>query len=267
MKRASVFAFLPQLRHDWGPRSPWGRYMAMRREFDAIIDSLIVKHKNDPNLDQRDDVLSLLQQATYEDGTPMSNSEICDELFTLLAAGHETTATSLAWTVERLRRHPVVLSRLVDEVDADGSDLLQATINEVQRNRPVIDACARQVIAPSINLGQWVIPSGYMIRVDIPLTHHNEAVFPDAQRFDPDRFLNSKPDMYSWIPFGGGTRRCIGAAFANMEMTGVVRTMLREVRLVPTDAPSERTRNRGVAYAPHRGGRAVIHRRVRNVSP
>jgi cytochrome P450 len=266
MKRASVLALLPQLRHDWGPRSPWGRYMAMRREFDCIIDSLIDKDKNDPNLDQRGDVLSLLLQSTYEDGTPMTNSDMADELFTLLAAGHETTATSLAWTVERLRRHPDVLSRLADEIDADGSDLLQATINEVQRNRPVIDACARQVAASAVNLGPWVIPEGYMVRVDIPLTHQNESVYSNPSRFDPDRFLGSNPDMYQWIPFGGGTRRCIGAAFANMEMSGVVRTMLREVRLATTDAPGERMRNRGVAYAPHRGGRAVIHRRARKAS-
>jgi cytochrome P450 family 138 len=265
MKRASVFAFLPQLRHDWGPRSPWGRYIAIRREFDAIIDGLIAKDQNDPNLDQRDDVLSLLLQSRYEDGAAMTNSEIADELFTLLAAGHETTATSLAWTIERLRRHPDVLARLVEEVDAGGSDLLQATFNEIQRNRPVIDACARQVIAPSIKLGQWVIPRGHMIRVDIPLTHRNEAVYPDPERFDPDRFLRSSPDMYSWIPFGGGMRRCPGAAFANMEMNGVIRTLLREVRLEPTAESGERIRNRGVAYAPHRGGRAVVHRRLRTM--
>jgi cytochrome P450 len=266
MKRAAIFAILPGLRHDWGPRSPWGRYLEMRHQFDAIIDSLIARKKSDPNLQERDDVLSLLLQSTYEDGTAMSNGEISDELFTLLAAGHETTATALAWTVERLRRHPDVLSRLVDELDAGGSDLLQATINEVLRNRPVIDGVARQVIDESVSIGPWVIPQGDIIRVDIPLTHMNESVYSEPERFNPDRFVGSNPDLYAWVPYGGGTRRCIGAAFANMEMNGVLRAMLREVRLVPTDAPGERLRNAGVTFAPHRGARAVVHRRAGSAS-
>jgi cytochrome P450 family 138 len=265
MKRASLLALLPQLRHDLGSRSPWGRYMAMRREFDAIISSLIDKAGDDPNLDQRGDVLAVMMQATYEDGTPMSRSDIGDELFTLLAAGHETTATSLAWAVERLRRHPDVLARLVDEVDAGGSDLLQATINEVQRNRPVIDGVSRQVIGSTVPLGPWVIPRGHLIRFDISLIHQNESIYPDAGRFNPDRFLDSSPDTYAWVPFGGGMRRCLGYGFANMEMNVVLRTMLREVRLVPTDAPGERLRNRGVTFAPRGGGRVIIHRRAGSV--
>jgi cytochrome P450 len=155
-----------------------------------------------------------------------------------------------------------VLSRLVDEVYSGGSDLLQATINEVQRNRPVIDGAARQVIAPEMPLGQWVIPYGYTVQVDIPLTHQN--AYPDPDRFDPDRFLTESPDLYSWVPFGGGTRRCLGAAFANMEMNVVLRTLLREFRLVPTHAREERLHSRGVAFAPRRGGRAVVYRRIQS---
>jgi len=153
-----------------------------------------------------------------------------------------------------------VLSRLVDEVDAGGSDLLQATIHEVQRNRPVIDGAARQVIAPTMPLGPWVIPHGYTVQVDIPLTHQN--AYPDPDRFDPDRFVDAAPDMYSWVPFGGGTRRCLGAAFANMEMNVVLRTLLREFRFVPTAARPERMHSRGVAFAPKDGGRAVVYRRI-----
>ena len=221
---------------------------------------MIDRVEADPNLEERDDVLSLMLQSRYEDGTAMSRSDLADELFTLLAAGHETTATQLAWAVERLRRHPGVLSRLVDEVDAGGSDLLQATINEVQRNRPVIDGAARQVIAPTMPLGQWVIPHGYTVQVDIPLTHQN--AYPDPDRFDPDRFMESSPDLYSWVPFGGGTRRCLGAAFANMEMNVVLRTILREFLLVPTNSREERLHSRGVAFAPSGGGRAVVYRRI-----
>ena len=187
----SQLVFLPWLHRDLGRWSPWGRFLGLRRQFDEIVGSLIDRVAADPNLEQRDDVLSLMLQSRYEDGTAMSRSDLADELFTLLAAGHETTATQLAWAVERLRRHPGVLSRLVDEVDAGGSDLLQATINEVQRNRPVIDGAARQVIAPTMPLGQWVIPHGYTVQVDIPLTH--QYAYPDPDRFDPDRFLDSRP--------------------------------------------------------------------------
>jgi cytochrome P450 len=258
----SQLVFLPWLHRDMGRWSPWGRFLSLRREFDEIVGSLIDRVAADPNLGQRDDVLSLMLESRYEDGTAMSRSDVADELFTLLAAGHETTATQLAWAVERLRRHPGVLSRLVDEVDSGGSDLLQATINEVQRNRPVIDGAARQVIAPTMPLGQWVIPHGYTVQVDIPLTHQN--AYPDPDRFDPDRFLSEGPDLYSWVPFGGGTRRCLGAAFANMEMNVVLRTILREFRLVPTSSREERLHSRGVAFAPSGGGRAVVYRRARS---
>jgi cytochrome P450 len=260
----SQLVFLPWLHRDLGPWSPWGRFLGLRREFDVIVQSLIDRVAADPNLEQRDDVLSLMLQSRYEDGTSMSRSDLADELFTLLAAGHETTATQLAWAVERLRRHPGVLSRLADEVDAGGSDLLQATIHEVQRSRPVIDGAARQVIAPDMPLGQWVIPHGYTVQVDIPLTHQN--AYPDPDRFDPDRFLTDNPDMYSWVPFGGGTRRCLGAAFANMEMNVVLRTILREFRLVPTNSRDERLHSRGVAFAPSGGGRAVVYRRIHSSS-
>jgi cytochrome P450 len=256
----SQLVFMPFLHRDLGRWSPWGRFLGLRREFDKIIGSLIDRVAADPNLEQRDDVLSLLLQSRYEDGTAMSRSDLADELFTLLAAGHETTATQLAWTVERLRRHPKMLSRLVDEIDTGGSDFLQATIHEVQRNRPVIDGAARQVIAPTMEFGQWVIPHGYTVQVDIPLTHQH--AYPDPDRFDPERFMESSPDMYSWVPFGGGTRRCLGAAFANMEMNVVLRTLMREFRFVPTTSRPERLHSRGVAFAPSGGGRAVVYRRI-----
>ena len=260
----SQLAFLPWLHRDLGRWSPWGRFLGLRRQFDTIVGSLIDRVAADPNLEQRDDVLSMMLQSRYEDGTAMSRVDLADELFTLLAAGHETTATQLAWAVERLRRHPGVLSRLVDEIDAGGSDLLQATINEVQRTRPVIDGAARQVIAPTMPLGQWVIPHGYTVQVDIPLTHQH--AYPDPDRFDPDRFIESSPDLYSWVPFGGGTRRCLGAAFANMEMNVVLRTVLREFNLLATDARPERLHSRGVAFAPSGGGRAVGYRRIHSAT-
>ena len=145
------------MRRDLGPWSPWGRFLRNRRRFDAIIDSLIADARADPALEERSDVLALLLQARYENGEPISDRHIADELLTLVASGHETTASSLAWALERLRRHPELLSRLTDEVDAGGSELRQATIWEVQRTRPVLDGTTRRT-KTRIRLGDWVLP-------------------------------------------------------------------------------------------------------------
>jgi cytochrome P450 len=261
VKLGSKLAMVPSLHRDLGRWSPWRRLMEMRRELDAIVGTLIARAEADTELAQRSDVLSLLLQARYEDGTPMSHDDIGDELFALLAAGHETTATALSWAVERLRRHPDVTNRLVAEIDGGESALLQATVHEVLRNRPIIDAVARKVAAPSIGLGPWVIPRGHTVTVNIGLVHQNESVFADAHQFNPDRYVGSNPGAYSWVPFGGGTRRCPGAAFANMEMMVVLRTILTDFTLVPTDAPDERRQSRGVVFAPALDGRAVVRRR------
>jgi cytochrome P450 len=245
----------------WNRWSPWGKFWAMRRDYDAIADRLISKAEQDNNLDQRDDVLALLVQARYDDGSAMSRREIADHLLTLLAAGHETTATTLAWTVERLRRHPTVLRDLVSEVDAGDTTLREATILEVQRSRPVIDFVGRQVKVDGFQLGRWRLPKGYSVLVSIALIHDDAAIFPNPRAFDPSRFVDARPDLYQWIPFGGGVRRCLGAAFANMEMNVVLRTMLREFTLVPTDEPGERWHSRGVANAPGDGGQAIVRRR------
>jgi cytochrome P450 len=241
--------------------NPRQRFQTYRRRYDAVVDGLIARALADPRLDERDDVLAMLLQSRYEDGRPMAHRDVADELLTLLAAGHETTATTLAWTVERLSRHPRLLERLVEEADAGGSELRHATILEVQRTRPVIIATARRVNAPAMPLGEWVIPRRYTVIVGIDLVQSDDAVFPDAGRFDPDRFLGAAPDTYAWIPFGGGTRRCVGAAFATLELDVVLRTLLREYELRTTDRRGERWHSRGVAFAPARGGRAVVHRR------
>jgi cytochrome P450 family 138 len=261
VKLGSRLVALPIPRTDLGRWSPWGRAHAYRREYDAIIDRLIAAARQDPRLDERDDVLALMLQSRYDDGAAMSREEISDQLLTLLTAGHETTATTLAWAVERLRRHPAVLRRLAEEADADGSQLREATILEVQRVRPVIDATLRKVQAPSLRLGRWTLPQGQVVLISIYLIHRNETLFPDAGSFRPDRFVGSRPDTYQWIPFGGGARRCIGAAFAQMEMNVVLRTLLRDFTLEPTSERGERWHSRGVAYCPARGGRAVVHRR------
>ncbi len=200
-------------------------------------------------------------RSTYDDGSVMSRKDIGDELLTLLAAGHETTAATLGWAFERLTRHPDLLAALVEEADNDGNELRQATILEVQRARTVIDFAARRVYPAVYQLGDWAIPRGDSILVSIAQIHENAGVFPDPDRFDPQRYVGSKPSAFAWIPFGGGTRRCVGAAFANMEMDVVLRTVLQHFTIETTTAPGERWHGRGVAYTPKDGGRVVLRRR------
>lgn len=209
-------------------------------------------------------MLALLLRSTYDDGSAMSHKDIGDELLALLAAGHETTASTLAWTFEQISRHPELLARLVEEADGPGdggNELRQATILEVQRARTVIDFAGRHVYPDAYRLGEWAIPRGYSIIVGIAQIHDNPDVFPDPRRFDPQRFIDTKPSALSWIPFGGGTRRCVGAAFANMEMDVVLRTVLRHLTIETTDAPGERWHCRGVAFTPKDGGRIAVRRR------
>ncbi|WP_280345146.1 cytochrome P450 [Nocardia abscessus] len=257
----SALAAIPVPKRALGRFGPWARFAAYRRRYDDIVGRLIDRAADD-RIDEREDVLAMLLQARYDDGSAMSRGEIADELLTLLTAGHETTATTLSWTIERLRRHPEVLRRLVAEADAGGSQLREATLLEVQRVRPVIDATARQVRAESLRLGRWTLPKGQKIVVSIRLMHDNEDLFPNARVFDPDRFVGVRPGTFSWIPFGGGSRRCIGAAFATMEMNVVLRTLLRDFTLEPTDARDERAHFRGVALVPAKKGRAVVRRRA-----
>lgn len=254
----SKLSLIPVPQWDWGRWSPWGRFGIYRREYDEIVGRLIDKALADPDLESRDDVLALMLGSRYEDGSPMTRAEIADELITLLAAGHETTATTLAWAVERLRRHPVLLGRLVADLDAGSDAVLNATILEVQRTRPVIDVTFRQVTASALTLGPWTIPEGLTIVASIGLVHADEAVFADAGRFDPDRFLSRSPDPAEWIPYGGGIRRCIGAAFADMEMRVVLRTLLRDHTISPTDARGEKQMSRGVAIAPAKGALVAV---------
>ncbi len=258
---AGLFLTLPpSLRRDLGPWSPGGRFLRYRRRFDTVIESIIAEARADPALEERSDVLALLLQARYENGEPIPDQHIADEMLTLLASGHETTAGSLGWAVERLTRHPELLSRLTEEVDAGGSELRKATISEVQRTRPVLDSTVRTT-KMRIRLGEWVIPENTNLIFSIRLVHESDDSFPDAAAFNPDRFVGG-PKPVAWIPFGGGVNRCIGAAFADMEMDVTLRIVLREFRLAPTDAPDERRRWRGVATVPARGARAVVYRRA-----
>jgi cytochrome P450 len=262
----SRLAMVPQwARSDFGRFSLGGRLARYRRRYDDVIRGLIADARSDPNLADRTDVLSLLVTAGYEDGQPITDSHISDELLNLLAAGYETTAATLTWAVERLCRHPQLLDRLVAETDSGGSALLQATVWEVQRTRPVFQGLIR-VTQTKIQLGEWIIPSNSLVAISIMLAQRSPINFANPDFFDPDRFVGNPPNPSLWMPFGGGTRRCVGAPFANMEMLVVLRYLLRHFHIETTSAAGERIRSRGgVTYSPARGGRVTVYRRTERI--
>jgi cytochrome P450 len=192
----------------------------------------------------------------------MSRSDICDELLTLIGAGHETTATALGRAFERLRRHPDVLAELVREVDEGGGDFRRATILELLRVRTVIDVSGRRVRAPNFDLGEWRIPHDRTVRVRIADLHANPEIYPHPERFDPYRFRGARPAAPAWLAFGGGTHRCLGADFAIAEMDIVLRTVLQNFRIQTDDAADEKSYFRGIAHTPKLGGRVVVNRRM-----
>lgn len=241
--------------------SPWRRMDNVRRSFDRVICRLIDSAENDPGLTERTDVLALLLRSSTGDGSRMSRQDICDELVTLIGAGHETTTAALSWAFERLRRHPTVVAELVEEVDGGGSDFRRATILEVLRVRPVIDLPGRRVSAPYLDLGTWRIARDHNVFVSLADLQECPEVFPEPDRFDPNRFRDASLSAPTWLAFGYGARRCVGADFALNEMDVVLRTVLQHFEIHTDAAPGEKRRFRGVAFAPKRGGRIVLTRR------
>jgi cytochrome P450 len=240
-----------------GRRSPWAQFLAARREADEQLYDQIRGRRGQENGRGGDDVFSLLLAARDEDGAALSEDELRDELMTLLVAGHETTATALAWTLERLVRHPDVLARLIAEEREDGEAYLDAVIKETLRLRPVVPAVARRLKAP-MRFGPWELPAGVNIAPSIYLLHRRPDLYPNPDAFQPERFLERPPGTYEWIPFGGGVRRCLGASFALQEMRIVLQAVLRGVRLRPGRGSGESTRRRVITLAPSRGGRIVV---------
>jgi cytochrome P450 len=209
------------------------------------------------------DVLSLLLEARDEEGRALTDEELRDELLTLVLAGHETTANSLAWTFERLLRTPAAYARLREEARSNGEDAdayVEATINEGMRVRPVIPLVVRMVKRPW-RLGSYVVPAGTPVAVSIVALHHREDVYPAPYAFRPERFLGRKPGTYTWVPFGGGIRRCLGAALAMAEQRVVLRAIARRTDMVAPDAAPEPARQRNVTMIPRRGGRVVVRSR------
>jgi len=257
-RRAHLITVFRVARRDLGPASPWARFKRVREALDAWLYDEIERRRSEPDLAERDDVLSLLLCATDEDGAPMSRQELRDELVTVIGAGHETTATALAWAFERVLRNPPVLDRLTRSL-ADGDDYLDATIKETLRIRPVITDVGRR-LTRAVELGPYRIPAGAIVMPGIVGLHFREDLYPDPDEFRPERFIDHTPGPYTWIPFGGGVRRCIGATFAQFEMRVVMRAILERAQLRAADARPERPKLRNITSAPRRGCRVVLER-------
>jgi cytochrome P450 len=233
---------------------PFQRYI---KRVDGPIYEEIARRRAAPDLEQRDDVLSLLLTAKHEDGRPMSDRELRDELLTLLVAGHETTANALAWAVERLVHNPDKLARLTDEVRAGESEYLDAVITETLRLRPVISIVGRRLTEP-VEFAGWSVPAGVTLAPSVFLVHRRPDVYPDPERFEPERFVGNPPGTYTWIPFGGGVRRCLGGAFAQFEMRAVLSELVRRRRLAPARAEPERVLRRAITETPRHDAEVVL---------
>ena len=256
-----LFMISRAARADLGPLSPGGVFHRRLRAADALIEEEIELRRRDPDLPQRADVLSLLLMARDESGEGMTNAELRDELFTMLAAGHETTATGLAFAFELLLRTPRVLARLREELERGVDDsYLDAVVKETLRLRPVLDAAERTLTVPRTVAG-WELPAGVKVYPGIALVHMREDLYPRPREFRPERFLEEAAESYSWLPFGGGIRRCIGAALAQAEMAEVLR-VAAPVQLRPLRERPDPVVLRGITLAPRYGVRVAVERSI-----
>jgi cytochrome P450 len=235
----------------------FARFEGQLREVDDLLFAEIAEHRAKPDLESRDDILSMLMLAEFEDGGTMSDKELRDQLMTLLLAGHETTATALAWTFDLLLRHPEPLGRLRDSLAAGEEDYLRATISESLRLRPVIPLAGRR-LAKELAVDGLTLPAGTDVTPAIWLTHTRADLYPEPFAFQPERFLGDGPESYAWIPFGGGIRRCIGASFAEFEMRIVLREVLTRCDLHKASPLPERTGRRNITLSPKDGTPVVV---------
>ena len=231
---------------------PWARFEERLRAVDELLYEEIAEHRRREDLEQREDMLSLMMQARFEDGSGMSDEDLRDQLMTLLLAGHETTATALAWTFDLLLRHPRELARLGESLDAGEDEYLRATITESLRLRPVVPLAGRR-LGKDLEVEGLSLPAGTDVTPAIWLAHTRAESFPEPFAFRPERFLENGPDTYAWIPFGGGVRRCLGAAFAEFEMRIVLREVLTRCELHKADPRPERIARRNITLSPKAG--------------
>jgi cytochrome P450 len=238
---------------------PFVAFVRAQRQADELIFGLIEERRAAGA--NGDDILAMLLDARHEDGSPMSEQEIRDELLTLLVAGHETTASALAWAFSRLPHYPEVLGRLTEEItsgDAGDDAYTTATINEVLRRRPVLPNVGPRLVVKPIEVGGWAYPTGVCLVPNAYLIHHDPDIYPEPYAFRPERFLDESPGTYTWIPFGGGRRRCLGASFALLEMKIVLRAVLSAGEVRASGDGIEVARRRNITIRPARGAEAVF---------
>jgi cytochrome P450 len=240
------------------------RFNRQLRETDALIFTLIEERRAaaGDGRPEGDDVLAMLLGARHEDDSPMSQQELRDELMTALVAGHETTASQLAWAFERLAREPAAVARLTDELDqGDSDEYLTATITEILRLHPVLPNAEPRLTKREFEIGGFRYPPGVVLVASAYLVHHDPEIYPDPYALRPERFLGTAPGTYTWIPFGGGRRRCLGASFSMQEMKIVVAAVLNRYRLAPAGAQPEKTRRRSITFSPAGEATVILHQR------
>jgi cytochrome P450 family 135 len=258
---ASPFAQLAGLAsRRFGGRGPWAKFEKQLKEADDLLYAEIAEHRASGAYEEREDILSLMMQARFEDGSEMSDSDLRDQLMTLLLAGHETTATALAWTFDLLLRHQGPLQRLRESLEAGEDDYLRAVISESLRLRPVVPLAGRRLNA-DLETESLHLPAGTDVTPAIWLTHTRADVYPEPFAFRPERFLDGGPDTYAWIPFGGGIRRCIGAAFAEFEMRIALREVLTRCELHKASPAPEKIGRRNITLSPRAGTPVVLSAR------
>jgi cytochrome P450 family 135 len=245
-----------------GRSEPIGLTRAALSVLDERTYAVIAKRRREAGVEQRRDILSLLLHARTEDGATLTDRELRDELLTLVLAGHETTANSLAWTWERLLRTPAAYERLREAVRSgtDASENIEAAITEGMRSRPVIPMIGRRVTVPW-RLGRYAVSAETPVAISILLLHHREDLYPEPYSFRPERWLDRKPGTYEWIPFGGGIRRCLGAALAMAEQRVVLEAMVRRLDLEAEEPAPEHAVHRNVTMIPARGARVLVRAR------
>jgi cytochrome P450 len=226
-------------------------------EVDGLLFAEIAERRADPALEDRDDILAMLVTARFEDGSAIDDRELRDQLVTLLLAGHETTATALAWIFDLLLRNPGPMRWLRAELDSGGDEYLRAVISEGLRLRPVVPLAGRR-LAGELRIGEWDLPAGTDVTPAFWLTHTRPDVYPDPHAFRPERFLDEPPETYGWVPFGGGVRRCLGASFAEFEMRVVLREVLSRCELRGTRRRAQRIARRNVTFSPRNGTPVVV---------
>ena len=256
---------VPALRHGPGRRT-WKRFLRDRAEVDRLIHVLIEERRDTANADS-EDVLAMLLEARNTDGSPMTHAQLRDNLMSLILAGHETTASQLAWAFQLLAHNPPAQTRLIEEIDENtGDEYLTATIQEVLRHRPVFLFSIPRAVKQPIEIGAWTYRPPAHLLACIYLLHHDPDIYPEPERFRPERFLEGQPSPYMWLPWGAGRRRCPGSHLAMLEMKTVLRTVLENTTVSPASRHMERPRWRSVIVTPHAGSRVVLRRRVRALS-